>query len=150
MRLALLSLLLLSACNSGPPINTPAVLVKKDPLHEGKTLPLTVADIKSNPQRDVLSFGVAECEDQVAVREAGAALSSEDGAPVIGFCSKACTPGVTDCRSGDVGLDNHPETVMSCRALLIDQQMIDTLCNDDPPKLNLCNTTPYYCARSPK
>lgn len=147
--------LLATSCAPSSGLNVQCQLVKKDPnapAGEQRSAFITEADIKSNSNRDIISFGAVECEDLVCIREGGAPLTGNDSAFVPGWCSRPCLESAANaCPSNDPALDKAPATAFGCRQLLLDEAQLAALRSADPAtyKQNFGDTTsPFFCARA--
>jgi hypothetical protein len=136
-------------------LNVPCVLVKGSP-DGGPAVNILKDDpvIRNSANKDFISFGSTECEDQVCVRDAA---YNQDGMFTDGFahgyCSRACVAGSSvGCPSQDGSLDSKPETKLSCRPLLLDEATLNAIKMADPARYQQTfgmTTSPYFCARSP-
>lgn len=154
----LLSTQALTACQVDSGLNKPCVLVKRDPADPtGNTRKvLTWGEIKAQANKDYISFGATECDDLTCVRDAtfgsgdgGTELKDTDPAP--GYCTRPCIENSTvGCPSSDSSLDKNYKTAMSCRALLLDANTLETLKAADPVRYQQTfgeTTSPFFCAR---
>ncbi|MFL5322266.1 MAG: adventurous gliding motility lipoprotein CglC [Myxococcaceae bacterium] len=152
--IVLASLGLGAGCGPSSGLNKDCILVKKDPNDASKTAQITEADVQSNNNRDIISFGSTDCEDLVCVHEAGSPLTGNPAKELHGFCSKACLEGSTNsCPSDNPEDDKKPDTKFSCRSLLLDEQTLATLRQSDPESYKKFfgdTTSPFFCARDPK
>lgn len=88
-----------------------------EPISEGELQ----ARLRGHPV-DVLTFGAVECEELVCVREADFPAGAELTAPARGHCSRPCSSDAM-CASSS--------TAMICRALLLDEATLHTVCTED-------------------
>jgi hypothetical protein len=157
----------MAGCKQVNDLGTYCVLVKADPADTDpsdgiSSIPVTQSEIPvvtgdSNSKRDYLSFGSAECEDLVCVRDFAFSEANEPGLPVgpsqpaYGICSTACTPtAASTCAPSDTSLQKNDRTKISCRQLVLDQDTLTKLKEEDPVQYQEyfgTNTSPYFCAR---
>jgi hypothetical protein len=135
-------------------LNTPCVLVRGNP-DGGRPIAILKTDdvIKNSAQEDFISFGSAECDDQVCVRDSAFTEDAGDSSPEAhGYCSTYCTEGSnSSCQSATGALDSNPTTKLSCRALLLDSATLAAIKMADPERYAEefgMTTSPFFCARS--
>jgi hypothetical protein len=151
-RLVLFASLAAMACTQTD-LNTPCVLVRGGP-DGGAPIALLKSDdiIKNSANKDFISFGSTECEDQVCVRDSAYVDSMPMKPEAYGYCSTYCAEGSTNtCTSQDGNLDRVPTTKLSCRALLLDSATLTALKMTNPDYYAMVfgmTTSPFFCARS--
>ncbi len=116
-------------------LNTPCKLVRGNP-DGGRPIAILKTDdvIKNSAQEDFISFGSAECDDQVCVRDSAFTEDAGDSSPEAhGYCSTYCTEGSnSSCQSATGALDSNPTTKLSCRALLLDSATLAAIKMSEP------------------
>ena len=125
--------LVCGGCQVASDVGKPCVLVKKDPKGGSGAVPVATSDILIN--QDFISFGSVECEDLVCVRTAGTPVQTTgegSAIQVLGYCSKACTVGSTDCAVTHPDTSADVKATLGCRALLLDQAALADLKKSDP------------------
>ena len=148
----------LFACTSNTDLGAPCNMVKAVDGGSGVAL-VTVGDLSAG--KDFVSFGATECNDLVCVvdqasaseqlsqaqRDAGTSLDS----PAIGYCSTACVQGNNStCTPQYNDLQNVPGDAMTCRELVLDQALINAICQANPvdcQKYFGTNRASFFCAR---
>lgn len=135
-----------TGCSATGDVGRPCFMVKSD--GDGGTVPITEGEIDLN--RDVVSFGGPECDQFICVRNRFASATGDPSAQAMGTCSDSCVPGSSEACEGlfpEADLSAGP---YACRALLLDEESLNTICDADP---DLCdrifgpNRTPYFCAQ---
>lgn len=149
--LALLAVLS-AGCSVPSDLNTPCVLVRKDPADPTGKASLPLLEQEIAPNKDFLSFGSVECEDYVCVRDALFTRPGvEEGTAATGYCSRQCSlNSPLGCPSYDEALDKAPDTKLTCRALLLDVNTLAAIRQADPENYQRffgTTETPYFCAR---
>jgi len=130
---ALLFILLALACTDSNDLGEPCTLIKKEavPLTEAEArdaLKDTGGDDKDTRRsRDLVSLGVAECEDLACVRDSkfdpGPVAAS---APARGYCSQECQSAGSTCKA------SNSKTKYVCRQLMLDQEAWARACEVNP------------------
>ena len=144
------------ACKADTDLGKPGChLLKATP--DGGSTNVIVAELSAG--KDFLSFGSVECEDLICVldQEAVARLLAQATAnpavladPATGYCSHACAQGNTSgCTPQFQDLQNDPSLVMSCRALVLDDDTIAEICKDPVKCQQYFNNSrsAFFCAR---
>jgi hypothetical protein len=140
----------LASCSVHTDLGTPCVLVKRDPTDTDesdgiRSIPIKESEVQLG--KDFISFGAVECENYVCVRDANTPKGSTPNADAMGICSRACAFGSsTACPSVDP--TNLP---LTCRALLLDEATVGTICANDPTRCERFfgnSRSPYFCART--
>jgi hypothetical protein len=154
-RLTLLvsALLLCGGCKVTSDIGKPCLLVKRG-ANGSDSAPVTQSDLAAG--QDFISFGALDCEDLVCVKDANMETQVAENGQVIGYCSKACVEDTDDsalttdaCAVTSEEAQAQVKERMTCRALLLDQQALDTLRANDRATYRAYfgdNTSPYFCA----
>ncbi len=151
----------LSGCRDSTDLGRECFMVKKDPTGAQSSVRIKESEIGAG--RDFISFGAAECDDFVCVRDAnfqpkdipaGADLSTIDAK---GYCSRGCeapsgdTTSINDqCPAANPEDDKIPALKLNCRALLLDTETLNLICREDPAQCQRIfgdTRTPYFCAR---
>lgn len=152
-RLALLVLACATGCEATD-ANTPCTLVRGNP-DGGRAIELLNSDpiIKNSANKDFISFGSVECEDQVCVRDSSFKSDAGDTGPYAkGYCSHSCVANSSiGCPSYSGALDNDLNTRLTCRALVLDEATLAALKAKDPvgyARYFGMTMSPYFCARS--
>jgi hypothetical protein len=145
------------ACNDSD-LNQPCALVKSAPNPDGGTplaVPILKTDdiIRNSANKDFISFGSPDCQDQVCVRDSAFREDAGDTSNVAhGYCSTYCAQGSTDtCQSFSASYDQNPTTKLTCRALLLDSATLAAIKMADAGYFTSIfgtTTSPYFCARS--
>jgi hypothetical protein len=149
--LAPIALFLAIGCRQQTGLNIPCQLVKRDPA-DGGILTIKEKEIKVGAGKDFISFGSAECEDFVCVRDSNFTRADagdqvpDPEAPALGYCSRSCLPN-TECPSQEAGDDESAARRLSCRPLLLDAETISQICTVTPGVPFCGASTPYFCAR---
>ncbi len=135
----------------------------KEGCHLLKSLPdggptnVIVAELSAG--KDFLSFGSVECEDLICVLDQNGvadvlAQATANPAvladPATGYCSHACAQGSNGgCTPQYQDLQNDPSKVMSCRALVLDDDTIAEICKDPVKCQQYFNNSrsAFFCAR---
>ena len=146
-----IALAAVAGCVTGD-LNTPCTLVRGNP-DGGRAIDLLESDpiVKNSANKDFISFGSTECEDQVCVRDS--AYSTDGGAegPARGYCSRSCVANSSvGCPSASGQLDSEPKTKLSCRALILDEATLAAIKAKDPSTYQRVfgmTTSPFFCAR---
>jgi len=154
MRIRRLLVVLLGACTEQTDLGTPCTLVRANP-DGGRAIAVLKSDsvIRDAANKDFISFGSTECEDQVCVRDSAYVDHSDGGTDpsAKGYCSRACVENSTvGCPSQDGNLDRDAKTRLSCRALLLDSTTLAAIKAADPARYQATfgtTTSPYFCAR---
>jgi hypothetical protein len=145
-----LSLLLaFSGCRVTSDVGKQCELKKRDPTDPTgvKAVTLTERELQDY-QGDFIFFGATECEDLVCIRDKDAPRNSNLDAAAFGYCSRPCS--LNSTRACEVTEATSDTRAMDCRALLLDEQTLSTICQDNAEFCkNVFNSTqsPYYCAR---
>lgn len=141
-----------AACVSGD-LNQECTLVRGNP-DGGIAIPLLKTDdvIKNSANKDFVSFGSTDCEDQRCVRDSTFKDRDGDTTPYAkGYCSTSCVAGSSiGCQSYDGKLDSDAKTSLSCRPLLLDETTLAAIKAADPVRYQQTfgmTTSPYFCAR---
>ncbi|MBK7861702.1 MAG: adventurous gliding motility lipoprotein CglC [Archangiaceae bacterium] len=151
--LAFIALSITAGCETTD-LNRPCTLVRRNPDAGATALPIYKSDpvIKNSAQKDFISFGSTECEDQVCVRDS-AFTEVDDGGFAQGYCSSSCVEDSSiGCQSYDRALDNDAKSALSCRTLLLDEATLAALNAKDPASYKRyfgMTMSPFFCARSP-
>jgi len=145
------------ACKADTDLGKPGCHLLKAGL-DGGPVDVVVGELSAG--KDFLSFGSVECEDLVCVldQDGVASLLAQATAnpavlnePATGYCSQPCAQGsTTGCTPQYQDLQNDPTLVMSCRALVLDNDTINQICNRSPSDCQkyFNNTrSAYFCAR---
>jgi len=126
-------------------------------LPDGGVANVIVAELSAG--KDFLSFGSVECEDLICVLDqdaVGALLAQATANPAVladsatGYCSHACAQGSTGgCTPQYQDLQNDPSLIMSCRALVLDNDTIAAICKDPVKCAEYFNNSrsAFFCAR---
>jgi hypothetical protein len=126
-------------------------------LPDGGATNVIVAELSAG--KDFLSFGSVECEDLICVLDQNGvgellaqATANPDvlGDPATGYCSHACAQGsTTGCTPQYQDLQNQPGLIMSCRALVLDNDTIAEICKDPVKCQQYFNNSrsAFFCAR---
>ncbi len=147
--LALAALPLLVGCSVTGDLGVDCTLVRRNPA-DGGSIDLTEGEVK--PNKDFISFGSAQCEDRVCVRDATfvAATGTTPQSSAHGYCSKPCAEGnANGCPAANSADDKNAALKLSCRAMLLDKDTLAAICQADP---EACRryfpvTSPFFCAR---
>ena len=140
----------LFACETSD-LNKRCTLVKGDGKG-GPPIPILKSDpiIKNSANKDFLSFGAAQCENYVCVRDSSFPPEIDDGGYAEGYCSRDCVVNSSiGCGSYDGSLDKG-DTKLSCRALILDEATLAAVKAADPQKYQQVfgmTTSPFFCAR---
>ncbi len=144
----------LVACKTDTELGVPCRLVKRDPSASadgGRIASVPVKESEIAPGQDFISFGAADCEDLICVRDRGTPRGNPTD-DAQGYCSFACVPGVTECEVTDGRAADDLAARMECRGLLLDQATLDRL-RAQNPQLYLStfgeNSSPTFCAGRP-
>lgn len=144
------------ACKADTDLGKPECHLLKS-LPDGGSTNVIVAELSAG--KDFLSFGSVECEDLICVldQEAVARVLAQATAnpavladPATGYCSHACAQGSTSgCTPQYQDLQNDPTLVMSCRALVLDDDTIAEICKDPVKCQQYFNNSrsAFFCAR---
>jgi hypothetical protein len=144
------------ACNSDTDLGKPGChLLKAGP--DGGAENVIVGELSAG--KDFLSFGAVECEDLVCVLDylgVSALLAQATSNPALladpatGYCSHPCAQGSSSgCTPQYSDLQNDPTKVMSCRALVLDDETIAEICKDPVKCQEYFNNSrsAFFCAR---
>lgn len=139
----------LAACPVPTDVGHSCDLVK--PAADGGFIPILEGDLAALQNKDILSFGKADCEDLVCIRDSTTKVTGvSPDTPARGYCSKTCTMGNTsDCQPENGAEQDNPATRYSCRALLLDEQALGNICTQKPDLCRELNgvKSPLFCAR---
>lgn len=148
--------LTMMACKADTDLGKPDChLLKSTP--DGGVANVIVAELSAG--KDFLSFGSVECEDLICVldQDGVAAVLAQATAnpavladPATGYCSHSCAQGSTSgCTPQYQDLQDDPSLVMSCRALVLDNDTIAQICKDPVKCQQYFNNSrsAYFCAR---
>jgi len=129
-------------------VGKPCILVKRAPADAGVTsVPVKESEVVEG--RDFISFGSTECDDYVCVRDKDTPKSTTPQVDAVGYCSKPCAP--TNPLGCAIAPENQGVILRgTCRAMLLDEETLNTLCTADPNKCQQyfgSNRSPYFCAR---
>jgi hypothetical protein len=125
-------------------------MVKSNP-DGGPGIAIKESDLPDGVLRDFISFGTAQCEDFVCVRDANIKKTGIATADALGYCSRPCVPkGSFGCAAENSADDSDPNKRLSCRALLLNEETLGSICTSDPGRCQLIAGTrsPYFCART--
>ena len=146
----------LFACTSTD-LGAPCNMVKA--LPDGGVTDVVVGDLSAG--KDFISFGATECDDLICVvdhgsaslqlsqaqRDAGTSLDSA----AVGYCSAACVQGNNStCSPQANDQQNIPGLAMTCQELVLDQALINAICQSDPVSCQEyfgSNRGSFFCAR---
>jgi hypothetical protein len=139
-------------------LNQPCALVKSAPNPDGGVpiaVPILKTDdvIRNSANKDFISFGSPDCEDQVCVRDSAFREDAGDTTNVAhGYCSTYCAEGSSGtCQSFSSAFDQNPTTKLTCRPLLLDSATLQAIKTADAGYYSMIfgmTTSPYFCARS--
>ncbi|HVP62758.1 MAG TPA: adventurous gliding motility lipoprotein CglC [Myxococcaceae bacterium] len=144
------------ACKADTDLGKPGCHLLKA-LPDGGATNVIVAELSAG--KDFLSFGSVECEDLICVLDqdgVGNLLAQATANPAVladpatGYCSHACAQGNTSgCTPQYQELQNDPTLVMSCRALVLDNDTIAEICKDPVKCQEYFNNSrsAFFCAR---
>jgi len=148
--------LTMMACKADTDLGKPGChLLKAGP--DGGAVDVIVAELSAG--KDFLSFGAVECEDLICVLDqdaVGALLAQATANPAVlsdparGYCSHACAQGSTSgCTPQFQDLQQDPSLIMSCRALVLDNDTIAEICKDPVKCQEYFNNSrsAFFCAR---
>ena len=156
LAVAAVSALSMMACKADTDLGKPGCHLLKA-LPDGGATNVIVGELSAG--KDFLSFGSVECEDlicvldQVAVANVLAQATANPAVlndPATGYCSHACAQGnTTGCTPQYQDLQNDPTLVMSCRALVLDNDTIAEICKDPVKCAEYFNNSrsAFFCAR---
>jgi len=144
------------ACSADTDLGkSPCHLLKAGP--DGGPVNVIVAELSAG--KDFLSFGSVECEDLVCVLDYEGVSAALAGAtanpmgltePATGYCSRPCAQGSTSsCTPQFADYQDQPALVMSCRALVLDNDTIAEICKNPELCQRYFNNTrsAFFCAR---
>ena len=144
----------LTGCRVQTDLGVECLLVRKGAV-EGETAYITNAEVK--PGQEYISFGAAQCDDLVCVRDANFPVDSANpGQPAKGYCSKHCVPqdgpSLNDsCPAANADDDRKDSpNRLTCREVLLDPETLAAYKAADPVGYEEHfppDVTPYYCAR---
>jgi hypothetical protein len=140
---------LLGACRAATDLGHQCTMVKGSP--DGGAVSIKESELPDGVLRDFISFGTAQCEDFVCVRDANFRKTGVAGADATGYCSRPCVPkGSFGCPAENSDDDKDPNKRLSCRALLLDEETLGSICTTDPGRCQQIAGTrsPYFCART--
>ncbi len=144
------------ACNADTDLGKPDCHLLKA-LPDGGPTNVIVAELSAG--KDFLSFGSVECEDLICVldQDGVASVLAQATAnpavladPATGYCSHACAQGSAGgCTPQYQDYQNDPRQVMSCRALVLDNDTIAEICKDPVKCQQYFNNSrsAFFCAR---
>ncbi|HUM09316.1 MAG TPA: adventurous gliding motility lipoprotein CglC [Myxococcaceae bacterium] len=144
------------ACKADTDLGKPGCHLLKA-LPDGGPTNVIVAELSAG--KDFLSFGSVECEDLICVldQDGVSTLLAQATAnpavladPATGYCSHACAQGSTGgCTPQYQDYQNDPTQVMSCRALVLDNDTIAEICKDPVKCQQYFNNSrsAFFCAR---
>lgn len=150
-----LAVISFAGCKVPSDLGGPCKMVKRDPLIDGGRLFIRNKEIKVGTMKDFISFGSADCENLVCVRDSDFPVPDGGFDPEAfadGYCSNRCTPGDT-CPSFNEADDNDAKKRLTCRPLLLDTETLALICNGNAEDRAKCksyfgNTSkPDFCAR---
>ena len=145
---------LLTGCRVDTDLGVECNLVRKDPADTNPDdgynfLPILEGEVTEG--KDFISFGAVECEDYVCVRDKDFPKGSSPNVQAKGYCSRRCAPtSPQPCPGAEANLP--PGKSMTCRALILDEQTLGTICHDDPTTCTRVfgdTRSPYLCALNP-
>jgi hypothetical protein len=146
----------LLACTSTD-LGAPCNMVKA--IGDGGVAFVVVGDLSAG--KDFISFGATECDDLICVvdhssasvqlsqaqRDAGTSFDS----PAVGYCSVNCVQGNNStCSPQYQDMQNIPGLAMTCQDLVLDQDLINSICQSDPVSCQEyfgSNRASFFCAR---
>jgi hypothetical protein len=126
------------------------LLVKRGPPAAGSDGGYTLQNITEGELPagwDFISFGSAECDDFVCIRDKNEPRTSPS-AFAKGYCSRPCAP--SNPAGCAVAREYAGVGDMTCRALLLDDTTVTSFCEAEPDRcreLFGTNRSPYFCAR---
>jgi hypothetical protein len=156
LAVAVVAALSMMACKADTDLGKPNCNLLKA-LPDGGATNVIVGELSAG--KDFLSFGSVECENLICVldQNAVAVLLAQATAnpavlndPAQGYCSQACAQGNTSgCTPQYQDLQNDPTLVMSCRALVLDNDTIAEICKDPVKCAEYFNNSrsAFFCAR---
>lgn len=142
---------LFTGCEVKTDLGVPCLLVRKDPADTNPNdgynyLPILESEVTEG--KDFISFGSVECEDYVCVRDKDFPKGTNPNVAAQGYCSRRCAPtSPQPCPGAQANI--APGRTMSCRALILDEQTLGTICRDDPETCTRVfgdTRSPYLCA----
>ena len=131
-----------TGCSVKTGLNKPCNMPKR--VADGGVVLITEREVQeasgsgTEATRDFVARGVVECDDSWCVRDSTFPRGTNLDDPAFGYCSRQCQPGI-ECPSDDPALERSPATRLSCRALLLNKEVLAALM--------LGVKEPYLCAR---
>jgi hypothetical protein len=153
--LLLSAAVLLGGCEVTTELGKPCFLVRKateEELKAGSTRAVRLKESALTPGQDFISFGSAECEDLICVRDAAFQGSTNPDEDAQGYCSRDCVAGGSSCTVTDTEVPAELRERMTCRALLMDNEALARLKASDPATYRATfgeNDSAYFCAGEP-
>ena len=156
LSVAAVASLSMMACKADTDLGKPGCSLLKA-LPDGGPTNVIVGELSAG--KDFLSFGSVECEDLICVADQDRVASLLAQAtsnpavlndPATGYCSHACAQGnTTGCTPQYQDLQDDPSLVMSCRALVLDNDTIAAICKDPVKCQEYFNNSrsAFFCAR---
>jgi hypothetical protein len=114
--------LLATACTVERDLGQTCKMTRPDP--DGGVALALEAERVSNPNLDYISFGAAECDDQVCLRTSRSANPEHEQGTARGYCSAPCIE-ASDCEPDFTG----KKGTMRCEQVLPD---LEQMKKDDP------------------
>lgn len=153
-RLAILlsAAFLLGGCEVVTELGKPCFLVRKATdaeLAAGSARAVPLKEKELTKGQDFISFGAADCEDFVCVRDADTPGDSNPEAVALGYCSRPCAEGGNSCQVTNSEAVSGLSERMTCRALLMDDAALARLKASDPEtyrKTFGTQTSSTFCA----
>jgi hypothetical protein len=143
---------LLGGCEVTTELGKPCFLVRaatQAELQAGSTRAVRMKEKDLTVGQDFISFGSAECEDLICVRDAAFAGSTNPDEDAQGYCSRACVSEGSECTVTDTEVPATLRERMACRALLMDNEALARLKAADPVTYRNTfgeNNSAYFCA----
>jgi hypothetical protein len=146
---------LLGGCEVTTELGRPCFLVRaatEAELKAGSTRAVRMKERDLTAGQDFISFGSAECDDLICVRDSAYVGSTDPNEDAQGYCSRDCVQGGSACTVTDTEVPAALRERMSCRALLMDNDALARLKAADPETYRKTfgeNDSAYFCAGLP-